>query len=84
MIASTTVAAGYREIKMLANDSSHFCMASNMVTFAEVSSSAAATASLWRPGWNLKIVAHLGHGDYQHRGRRACEKQRPEPHSTGA
>src|ERR1700677_4600208 len=45
MIAKMTVVAGYSEIKMLANDSIHFCIASSMVTLAQVSRSAAATAS---------------------------------------
>src|ERR1700753_2418164 len=45
MIARITVVAGYSEIKMLASDSIHFWIASSMVMLAQVSSSAAATAS---------------------------------------
>src|ERR1700760_660583 len=45
MIANTTVGAGYSETRMLPSDNIHFWIASRMLTFAHVSSSAASAAS---------------------------------------
>src|ERR1700758_1754954 len=65
-IASTTVAAGYSEIKMLANESSHVCSASSMVTLAQL------------PTRHSQVFAHRAHDEHHRSGGHPGEHQRPE------